>query len=126
VLVLRVDDPSSPADLRFPLVLLGLGIGLANPAAQTASLAGVAEWRSGMAAGFSSTMRYLGGIAGVAVLGRLLHLTGSRADVLAAQHTVLTVFVGVLTASLALPLALGPVARRRGPAATEQAVRLQA
>jgi hypothetical protein len=68
-----------------------------------------------MAAGFSSTMRYLGGIAGVAVLGRLLHLTGNRDAVLHAHHTVLTVFLIVLIASLALPPALGPVVRKRGP-----------
>jgi len=117
VIVLRVNDPSAAADLRLPLVLLGFGLGLANPAAQTASLAGVADWRSGMAAGFSSTMRYLGGIAGVAVLGRLLHLTGSRTAVLHAHHAVLVVFVVVLAVSLALPLALGPVVRRRVGAA---------
>ena len=119
LVVLRVNDPAAATDLRLPLLLLGLGLGLANPAAQTASLAGVAEWRSGMAAGFSSTMRYLGGIAGVAVLGRLLHLTGSRETVLHAHHTVLTVFVGVLAVSLALPLALAPAIRKRGLAATE-------
>ena len=113
IVVLLVDDPSAAADLRIPLALLGLGIGLANPAAQTASLSGVAERRSGMAAGFSSTVRYLGGIAGVAVLGRLLHLTGGREAVLHAHHTVLAVFVGVLVVALVCPLALGPVVRRQ-------------
>jgi hypothetical protein len=66
-----------------------------------------------MAAGFSSTMRYLGGIAGVAVLGRLLHLSGSRTVVLDAHHTVLTVFLVVLGVTLLCPIALGPLARRR-------------
>jgi MFS family permease len=124
VVVMLLNDPSAAADLRLPLVLLGLGLGLANPAAQTASLAGVADWRSGMAAGFSSTMRYLGGIAGVAVLGRLLHLSGSRATVLHAHHQVLVVFVVVLAVSMALPLALGPAGRRRvaaGEAVAQQA-----
>lgn len=115
LIVMLANDPAHAADLRLPLALLGLGVGLANPAAQTASLAGVPERRSGMAAGFSSTMRYLGGIAGVAVLGRLLHLTGNRDAVLHAHHTVLTVFLIVLIASLALPPALGPVVRKRGP-----------
>lgn len=119
LVVMRLNDPANAADLRLPLVLLGLGVGLANPAAQTASLAGVADSRSGMAAGFSSTMRYLGGIAGVAVLGRLLHLTGSRDAVLHAHHTVLAVFVGVLAVSSVLPLALGPVVRKSGLGAAE-------
>jgi MFS family permease len=122
LVVMLVNDPSAAADLRFSLLLLGFGIGLANPAAQTASLAGVAERRSGMAAGFSSTMRYLGGIAGVAVLGRLLHLNGSRDAVLHAHHTLLAVFVVVLAVSLALPMALGPVARRQAHGAAEPAV----
>ena len=111
VCVLLADNPSAPADLRLPLAVLGLGIGLANPAAQTASLAGVAKRSSGMAAGFSSTMRYLGGIAGVAVLGRVLDLTGSRHTVLHAHHTILMVFVVVLAVSLVCPFAFGRAVR---------------
>ena len=36
---------------------------------------------AGMAAGIGSTMRYLGGIIGVAVLSLLLDVHGTRADV---------------------------------------------
>jgi MFS family permease len=110
--MLFVTDLHSSGDLRLPLILLGLGIGLANPAAQTASLTGVDRNRSGMAAGLGSSMRYLGGIAGVAILGRLLHLSGSRQTVIDAHHTVLAVFLGVLVVTLACASLLGDRQRR--------------
>ena len=72
---------SSPGRLVLPLALLGLGVGLATPAAQSASLAAVPGARSGAAAGIGSTMRYLGGVVGVALLGRLVHLDGDPAAV---------------------------------------------
>ncbi|MDF2967187.1 MAG: permease of the major facilitator superfamily [Nocardioidaceae bacterium] len=90
----------SAGQMRAPLVLLGVGLGLANPAAQAASLAHVSRERSGMAAGVSSTMRYLGGIVGVAILGRVLDSDGSRASVIAQHHALLAVFVAVLLSGL--------------------------
>jgi MFS family permease len=91
----------SAGEVRLPLVLLGLGLGLANPAAQAASLARVARDRSGMAAGVGSTMRYLGGVLGVAVLARVLDVSGSRASVVAQHHLLLGIFVVVLLGGLA-------------------------
>jgi MFS family permease len=105
---------SAAGDVRLPLALLGAGIGLSSPAAQTASLSSVAPSQSGMAAGVGSTMRYLGAVAGIAVLGRVLDLDGSAAQVLAEHRTLLAVFACALLASLAcaavLPrtLALAP------------------
>jgi MFS family permease len=105
---------SAAEDVRLPLALLGAGIGLSSPAAQTASLSSVAPSQSGMAAGVGSTMRYLGAVAGIAVLGRVLDLDGSAAQVLAEHRTLLAVFACALLASLAcaavLPrtLALAP------------------
>ena len=98
--LMRFVDLTSADRLRVPLVLLGVGLGLANPAAQNASLSGVDRAVSGMAAGVSSTMRYLGGIAGVAVLGRLVHSHSTPHEVLAQHHDVLTVFIGVLAVAL--------------------------
>ncbi len=107
VTVLLVQDPTASGDLRLPLALLGFGLGLATPAGQTASFAGVPARHIGMAAGLASSMRYVGGVAGVAILGRTLHLTGSRQAVLAAHHTMLAVFLGVLVVSVGCAALLG-------------------
>jgi EmrB/QacA subfamily drug resistance transporter len=96
LVVLRTIALTSPGQTRLPLALLGVGLGLCGPAAQTASLSAVAPERSGMAAGVSSTMRYLGGVAGIAFLGQALDLHGSRAHVLAEHHHVVEVFLAVL------------------------------
>jgi MFS family permease len=107
VTVLLMHDPTAADDLRLPLALLGFGLGLATPAGQAASFAGVPADRIGMAAGLASSMRYVGGVAGVAILGRTLHLTGSKHNVLSAQHTMLAVFLGVLVASVGCAALLG-------------------
>ncbi len=106
VALLMASDLGSSGDVRLPLTLLGLGIGLTSPAAQTASLSAIDPARSGMAAGVSSTMRYLGGVAGIALLGRLLDLDDSAAEVLAEHHTVMGVFAGALVIGLGCALAL--------------------
>jgi EmrB/QacA subfamily drug resistance transporter len=104
--LLAAADLSSVRSLVLPLAVLGLGVGLATPAAQSASLAAVPPEGSGAAAGIGSTMRYLGGVVGVALLGRLVDLTGDRSAVLDEHQTVLGVFAGVLVAGLACAVAL--------------------
>ena len=100
LVVLRVVALSSAGQVRLPLALLGVGLGLCGPAAQTASLSAIASARSGMAAGVGSTMRYLGGVAGIAFLGRTLDLHGTRTAVLAEHHHLVEVFLGVLVLGL--------------------------
>jgi MFS family permease len=117
VTVLLVQDPTAAADLRLPLALLGFGLGLATPAGQTASFSGVPAEHIGMAAGLASSMRYIGGVAGVAILGRTLHLTGSRQSVLGAHHTMLAIFLGVLVVSVACAALLGDRPLRPEPIA---------
>jgi MFS family permease len=112
LVVLRMLDLSSAGQVRLPLALLGVGLGLCGPAAQTASLSAVAPERSGMAAGVSSTMRYLGGVAGIALLGRALDLDGTRAAVLTEHHQMMEIFIGVLTLGLVCAARL-PGARPR-------------
>jgi len=112
VVLLRSDLPHA-GSVRLPLALLGVGLGLSGPAAQTASLSAVDAARSGMAAGVSSTMRYLGGVAGIALLGQMLDLHGSRARVLSEHHSVVAVFTGVLVVALACALVLPGRARVR-------------
>jgi MFS family permease len=116
-LLLLVQDPTSAGDLRAPLALLGFGLGLATPAGQTASFAGIPPEHMGMAAGLASSMRYVGGVAGVAILGRTLHLTGSRQAVLDAHHMMLAVFLGVLVVSIGCAALLGTRPRRTEPLA---------
>ena len=99
--VLAAGGLSAYGPVRLALALLGVGIGLATPAAQNASLSAVAAQRSGMAAGVGSTMRYLGGIIGVAILGRVLDLRGDRGDVIHEHRTMLAVFAVTLLVGLA-------------------------
>lgn len=106
---------SSLGALVLPLALLGLGVGLATPAAQSASLAAVPQRHSGAAAGIGSTMRYLGGVVGVALLGRLVDLGGDGATVLGEHRTVLGVFAVALAGGLACAFALPRRAASRDP-----------
>jgi MFS family permease len=114
--LLAADDLSSLRPLVLPLALLGLGVGLATPAAQSASLAAVPREHSGAAAGIGSTMRYLGGVVGVALLGRLVDLAGDRAAILGEHRTVLAVFAAALVAGLVCAVALPGRSADREPA----------
>jgi EmrB/QacA subfamily drug resistance transporter len=99
---------AAPIDPRLPvaLALLGVGIGLATPAAQNATLGAVSREQSGTAAGMSSTMRYLGGVVGVGLLGRLLGQDEGRAAVLGEHRLMLAVFAAALLAGLVCALVL--------------------
>jgi MFS family permease len=83
-----------------PLALLGAGLGLATPAAQSASITAAPADHAGMAAGVGSTMRYLGGLIGVAVLSVLLDVSGTRAAVISEHRMLMTVFAGALLVGL--------------------------
>ena len=96
ITILAVVDLSAARQVVLPLALLGAGLGLATPAAQSASITAVSADRAGMAAGVGSTMRYLGGLVGVAVMSVLLDVSGTR-DALVSEHrTLMLVFAGVL------------------------------
>lgn len=97
---------TGPGTLRLPLALLGVGIGLVMPSAQTAALAAVDSARSGAAAGVSSTMRYLGAVVGVAILAGLLDLGGGRPEILAEHRTILLTFVMAFAIGLACAFVL--------------------
>jgi MFS family permease len=116
IVILLAADLDTSGEVRLPLALLGVGLGLCGPAAQTASLSAIAPHQSGMAAGVSSTMRYLGGVAGIALLGSILDLH-SVADARSSHHTVAAVFTGVLVVALAcaalLPGRSAPIADDR-------------
>ena len=93
-------DLTAPGQVTLPLALLGIGLGLATPAAQSASMTSAPSASAGMAAGVASTMRYLGGIAGIAVLGLMLDVSGTRAEVIGEHRTLMAIFAGVLVVSV--------------------------
>ena len=59
----RITSLASPADAMVFLILFGIGMGASSAPAQSSAMAAVTPNQAGMAAGLSSTMRYLGGIA---------------------------------------------------------------
>jgi MFS family permease len=61
-----------PADAAPALILLGIGTGLSNAPAQVCALSSVPSAQSGMAAGATSTMRYLGGVLSILMLSTWL------------------------------------------------------
>lgn len=101
MIVLAARPLHGPGDLFWGLMPLGLGIGLSTPALQATAMAAVEKSKSGMAAGVSSTARYLGGVIGVGIVSSLL----GAGDVLVAHQRVtftlaLVLAVAVLTTAL--------------------------
>jgi hypothetical protein len=73
LLAMRGLEASSPWTVLLPgLLVMGVGIGLSNPAVTYAALGVVPATRSGMASGVSNTFRQVGIALGIAVLGILL------------------------------------------------------
>lgn len=61
---------------------------------------------SGMAAALISTMRYLGGVAGIVALGLMQSATEDRAVALREHQHAVMMFLGALTAALLFATAL--------------------
>lgn len=98
------------------LVLLGLGIGLSTPSVQAVAMAAVDRSRSGMAAGVSSTARYLGGVIGVGVVSSFLHDSEPLAAHRSAARLMACVLGAALVASAMLPkVKSSPTAPRSPP-----------
>lgn len=85
MLLLTVRPFTGLSEATPALVVLGAGMGLTMSPAQTISISDVPKERSGMAAGISSTLRYVGGIGGVTMLSVVLTDEPSR-DVVLQQH----------------------------------------
>ena len=109
LLAIRGLEASSSWTVMLPgLLLLGVGIGLANPAVTYAALGVVPATRSGMASGVSNTFRQVGIALGIAVLGTLLpaQVQGDPAAFAAALDQILLVSAGVAVAGAALAATL--------------------
>ena len=91
-----------PFDVMPGMVLIGTGVGMTSPPAQAASMSTVPPERSGMAGGLTSTMRYLGGVAGTTALGALLSDSASPAS----HQRPLVVYAGALVGAAALSMLL--------------------
>lgn len=105
LLAIRGLEASSSWTVMLPgLLLLGVGIGLANPAVTYAALGVVPATRSGMASGVNNTFRQVGIAIGIAVLGTLLpaRVEGDPAAFAAALDQILLVSAGVAVAGAAL------------------------
>jgi MFS family permease len=92
----------TPLDVVPGMLLLGAGVGMTSPPAQAAAMAVVAPAQAGMAGGMTSTMRYLGGVAGTTVLGALL----LDADSPASHQRPVFVYAGAAVLAAALSLLL--------------------
>ncbi|WP_438002270.1 MFS transporter [Sorangium sp. So ce185] len=101
-MVLLAARPLSALSDAIPaLVMLGAGMGLTSAPSQSAAMSDVPREKSGMAAGLTATMRYVGGIAGLTVLGLVL-TDRPEGDVVMREHTMATSIFGA-----ALLLTLG-------------------
>lgn len=95
----------TPRDAVPGLVALGVGVGLSNAPAQASAMLNVPREQAGMASGVLATLRYLGGVAGIAVLGALGR--GSDAAGLLATHDrAAGVFAGAMLLGTALAAGL--------------------
>jgi EmrB/QacA subfamily drug resistance transporter len=74
-----------PTDVLPALLLVGLGGGLAAPAAQIGALSGVEHSMTGLASGLIETMREIGGAVAIAAVSTILI---SRSDVIAGPVAV--------------------------------------
>jgi MFS family permease len=97
----QLDGFEAPSDALVALLTFGLGLGLCSAPAQSASMGAVDPHQAGMAAGVSSTMRYLGGIFSILILGAVL---GSDATVSLERHDLM---IRLFTLAVAVSALLG-------------------
>lgn len=92
-----------------PLVLclvgVGLGLGLVTGPNQAAALSAVPARDSGVASGVLSTVRYLGGLAGIGIISVWINL-GNEADALAGHRLCLWIYIAAHAAALLLAMLL--------------------
>jgi predicted MFS family arabinose efflux permease len=103
MLVVATSPVHRASDVIWGLLPLGFGIGLSTPALQASAMAAIDRSRSGMAAGVSSTARYLGGVIGVGVVSSLLHGSDPLVAHRAAARVLAVVLVIGLGVSALLP-----------------------
>jgi EmrB/QacA subfamily drug resistance transporter len=108
LLAMRGLEATSPWTVLLPgLLVMGVGIGLANPTVTYAALGVVPATRSGMASGVNNTFRQVGIALGIATLGALLPARiDDPAAFAAALDRILLVSAGVAAVGAALAVTL--------------------
>ncbi|HEX7672307.1 MAG TPA: MFS transporter, partial [Polyangiaceae bacterium] len=89
LLLSRIGTFQTPKDAAPALIVLGIGIGLSGAPLQAAAMASVGVKEAGMAAGATSTMRYVGGVLSILCLSAIL---GGRAGTIAAHVAAIRMF----------------------------------
>ena len=106
LLLLRLPLFATPGDAVPYLLVFGFGMGLSSAPAQSSAMVAVPPSQAGMAAGLSSTMRYLGGIATIGVQAAVL---GTDSSVSLFQHeTLVALYCTAALLSLAATSLLPP------------------
>ena len=91
--------------MPISLALVGAGIGVVTGPAQAAALSAVRPEQSGVAAGILSTMRYLGGIAGITIISTILVATDA-AGILRQSKLCFAIYIGTYAFAFLLALAV--------------------
>jgi MFS family permease len=112
LLLCRLESFASPHDALFPLLIFGVGLGLSSAPAQASCMSTIDPRRAGMAAGASSTARYLGGIVTILVLGFVLG-SGTMASV-GSHKAMMWLFAAAVSGSCLAALGLHGGSRPSG------------
>jgi MFS family permease len=107
LLLSRMGGFTHLTDVVPALWLIGAGLGLATPAAQAAALESIPAAQSGMAAGALSSVRYLGGVVGIATMGVVLGDVGSTDAFASLKAHERVILLHSTVAALALAAAAG-------------------
>jgi MFS family permease len=110
MVLLAVRDLTALSDATPALVSLGAGMGLTASPSQSIAISDVAKEKSGMAAGIASTLRYIGGIAGVTMLSLVLTDEPKREVVLRQHHGSVLLFCVALVLATICAFRLVPTA----------------
>lgn len=110
MVLFAVRDFTTLSDATPALVLLGAGMGLTASPSQSIAISDVPKEKSGMAAGIASTLRYVGGIAGVTVLSLVLTDEPTREVVLRQHQASVLLFCVALGLSIVCAFRLVPTA----------------
>ena len=118
-LLLGVDAETSTASLLTSLAIVGVGVGLQMGAQQSAALESAPASMTGVAGGVWATSRYIGSIAGSAILAMAIRGHLDAAEI----HSVVTVMLGAGVVLLPLGVVLCVSGRPLGLLRTEAAAR---
>jgi EmrB/QacA subfamily drug resistance transporter len=105
IMLLATTGSTSLWWMSVSLAWVGAGIGMVMGPAQAAALSAIPPQQSGVASGVLSTMRYLGGVAGITIISTLLTDTDPAA-MLAQNKLCFAIYVGVYLIALLLALKL--------------------